>query len=267
MSQKSNPKILKGRGDDMTIKTSLKLIITLALLANVSVTTQVLAREKGDTKKDKESRQIAIDLRFNQRYTEQNQVVKVEDVAKTSPKLVEPEVQPAPVSDPAPPVAADPSPDVATPTPSAPDPAPTPAPVPVTVNVLSMIGTTIPFQNGGMGGGQAIIDANPNGIASTWGGATPYSGTDGLNTHFIGHHWGAFDPVINLSNGGVVSAYDANGQAFNYTIYKISVVDTNGNNVQTGESMYGEITSIGGGERIVLQTCIDETTRRIIFAS
>ena len=52
MSQKSNPKILKGRGDDMTIKTSLKLIITLALLANVSVTTQVLAREKGDTKKD-----------------------------------------------------------------------------------------------------------------------------------------------------------------------------------------------------------------------
>jgi len=136
VSQKSNPKILKGRGDDMTIKTSLKLIITLALLANFSVTTQVLAREKGDTKKDKESRQIAIDLRFNQRYTEQKQVVKVEDVAKTSPKLVEPEVQPAPVSDPAPPVAADPSPDVATPTPSAPDPAPTPAPVPVTVNVL-----------------------------------------------------------------------------------------------------------------------------------
>ena len=31
--------------------------------------------------------------------------------------------------------------------------------------------------------------------------------------------------------------------------------------------MYGEITSTGGGERIVLQTCIDETTRRIVFAS
>ncbi|MDN6198096.1 MAG: sortase, partial [Lactococcus raffinolactis] len=138
---------------------------------------------------------------------------------------------------------------------------------PVTADVLSMIGNSIPFQNGGMGSGQAIIDANPNGMSSTWGGATPYSGTDGLNTHFIGHHWGAFDPVMSLSNGGTVTVFDANGQAFNYSIYKIVVVDTYGNDVNTGASMYGEITSTGGGERIVLQTCIDETTRRIVFAS
>ena len=148
-----------------------------------------------------------------------------------------------------------------------PTPAPAPAPAPVTADVLSMIGNSIPFQNGGMGSGQAIIDANPNGMSSTWGGATPYSGTDGLNTHFIGHHWGAFDPVMSLSNGGTVTVFDANGQAFNYSIYKIVVVDTYGNDVNTGASMYGEITSTGGGERIVLQTCIDETTRRIVFAS
>ena len=194
-------------------------------------------------------------MRFNQRFTDEKNPVKVETNEATVPKLVEPAMQAAPAPAPTP-----------APTPE-PTPAPAPAPAPVTADVLSMIGNSIPFQNGGMGSGQAIIDANPNGISSTWGGATPYSGTDGLNTHFIGHHWGAFDPVMSLSNGGTVTVFDANGQAFNYSIYKIVVVDTYGNDVNTGASMYGEITSTGGGERIVLQTCIDETTRRIVFAS
>jgi hypothetical protein len=233
------------------------LTLAMTFLASLVISTQTLAREKGDPKKDKETRKVDIDLRFNQRFTEKKEVVKVAENNKTTPKLVEPEVQaaPAPAPDPAP----APEPE--------PEPAPAPAPAPVSVDVLSMIGTTIPFQNGGMGSGQAVIDANPNGMASTWGGATPYSGTDGLNTHFIGHHWGAFDPVMSLGNGGTVTVSDANGQAFNYTIYKIVVVDTHGNDVATGASMYGEITSTGGGERIVLQTCIDETTRRIVFAS
>ncbi len=235
------------------------LTLAMTFLASLVISTQTLAREKGDPKKDKETRKVDIDLRFNQRFTEKKEVVKVAENNKTTPKLVEPEVQaaPAPAPDPAP--APEPEPE--------PEPAPAPAPAPVSVDVLSMIGTTIPFQNGGMGSGQAVIDANPNGMASTWGGATPYSGTDGLNTHFIGHHWGAFDPVMSLGNGGTVTVSDANGQAFNYTIYKIVVVDTHGNDVATGASMYGEITSTGGGERIVLQTCIDETTRRIVFAS
>lgn len=233
------------------------LTLAMTFLASLVISTQTLAREKGDPKKDKETRKVDIDLRFNQRFTEKKEVVKVAENNKTTPKLVEPEVQaaPAPAPDPAP----APEPE--------PAPAPAPAPAPVSVDVLSMIGTTIPFQNSGMGSGQAVIDANPNGMASTWGGATPYSGTDGLNTHFIGHHWGAFDPVMSLGNGGTVTVSDANGQAFNYTIYKIVVVDTHGNDVATGASMYGEITSTGGGERIVLQTCIDETTRRIVFAS
>lgn len=241
------------------------LTLAMTFLASLVISTQTLAREKGDPKKDKETRKVDIDLRFNQRFTEKKEVVKVDENNKTTPKLVEPEVQPTPVSDPDPDPTPTPPPD---PTPApAPTPTPTPSPAPVTVDVLSMIGTTIPFQNGGMGGGQAIIDANPNGMSSTWGGATPYSGTDGLNTHFIGHHWGAFDPVMSLGNGGTVTVYDANGQAFNYAIYKIVVVDTYGNDVNTGASMYGEITSTGGGERIVLQTCIDETTRRIVFAA
>ena len=247
---------MKACGNDMKNKKMLKIItLSLTFWASFVVSTQTLAREKGDPKNDKETRKVDIDLRFNQRFTDEKNPVKVETNEATVPKLVEPAMQAAPAPAPTP-----------APTPE-PTPAPAPAPAPATADVLSMIGNSIPFQNGGMGSGQAIIDANPNGMSSTWGGATPYSGTDGLNTHFIGHHWGAFDPVMSLSNGGTVTVFDANGQAFNYSIYKIVVVDTYGNDVNTGASMYGEITSTGGGERIVLQTCIDETTRRIVFAS
>ena len=247
---------MKACGNDMKNKKMLKIItLSLTFWASFVVSTQTLAREKGDPKNDKETRKVDIDLRFNQRFTDEKNPVKVETNEATVPKLVEPAMQAAPAPAPTP-----------APTPE-PTPAPAPAPAPVTADVLSMIGNSIPFQNGGMGSGQAIIDANPNGMSSTWCGATPYSGTDGLNTHFIGHHWGAFDPVMSLSNGGTVTVFDANGQAFNYSIYKIIVVDTYGNDVNTGASMYGEITSTGGGERIVLQTCIDETTRRIVFAS
>ena len=243
---------MKACGNDMKNKKMLKIItLSLTFWASFVVSTQTLASEKGDPKNDKETRKVDIDLRFNQRFTDEKNPVKVETNEATVPKLVEPAMQAAPAPAPTP----------------EPTPAPAPAPAPVTADVLSMIGNSIPFQNGGMGSGQAIIDANPNGMSSTWGGATPYSGTDGLNTHFIGHHWGAFDPVMSLSNGGTVTVFDANGQAFNYSIYKIIVVDTYGNDVNTGASMYGEITSTGGGERIVLQTCIDETTRRIVFAS
>jgi hypothetical protein len=236
---------------------------------------QALAREKGGTTKDKETRKIDIDLRFNQRYTT-DAPASNPNSAYSTPKLVNPAIQPQPAaaaptdtdtqeapttasSTPAPAPEPDPAPT--------PDPTPAPAPAPAVTQTLSFLGSAIPYQNGGMANGQAIIDANPNGTSSTWGGATPYSGTDGLNTHFIGHHWGAFDSVLSLGNGGVVTVYDSNGQAYNYTIYKISVVDVNGNDTTTGASLYGEITSLGGGERIVLQTCIDDTTRRIVFAS
>ena len=147
----------------------------------------------------------------------------------------------------------------ATPTPP---PASTPSYAATTIYVS---GKVIPYKNGGMANGQAIIDSNPPGIASTWGGMTPFSGTDGLNTHFIGHHWGAFDPFINLQVGQTVTITDTSGKAFTYKVRTINVVNTSAVDTTTGRSLYGEITSTGGGERVVFQTCIDETTRRILF--
>lgn len=235
-------------------------IITILLFCTMPTQTIFASAEKGNPSKKQETQNIDIDLRISQRFTEEKKVATEAKTEKNDPKLVQPAAQPAPTE----------QADSTTASQSAvdPEPAPEPQQAPqLTPNILSFLGSSVPYQNGGMGSGQAIIDANPNGTASTWGGATPFSGTDGLNTHFIGHHWGAFDGVLSLANGSVITVFDSNGTPFNYSVYNVATVDQAGNDVNTGYSLYGEITSVGGGERIVLQTCIDETTRRIIFAA
>jgi hypothetical protein len=252
---------MKGENNGMRIEKILKLITVSSLVLVCLLShSQSLAREKGDVTKDKETVKIDIDLRFNQRATTKTAEVTKTKVTSVSPTLIEPVVQPQPVVVPP---ASSTSESEAVPAESV----SVSEPAPVVVNALNILGNMIVFQNGGMANGQAVIDADPKGTASTWGGATPYSGTDGLNTHFIGHHWGAFDSVLTLNTGGIVTVYGADSQAYQYTIYKIAVVDSNGKDTTSGASLYGEITSLGGGERIVLQTCIDETTRRIVFAS
>ncbi|SKA06821.1 Sortase family protein [Pilibacter termitis] len=137
----------------------------------------------------------------------------------------------------------------------------------VQANTIYVSGQAISYQNGGMANGQAIIDSDPNHLASTWGGASPFSGTDGLNTHFIGHHWGAFDPFIDLSVGGKITITDGNATPFIYQVNKTAIVDTTARDVATGKNLYSEITSTGGGERVVFQTCTSETERKILFAN
>lgn len=134
-----------------------------------------------------------------------------------------------------------------------------------TKETIYMEATAVRYEEGGEANGQAIIDGNPNGVASTWGGITPFSGTDGMNTHFIGHHWGAFDPVITLDVGDKVIVTDENNNDFSYIVQRIAIVTTDAVDVQTGQNLFSEITSIGGGERIVLQTCTSETQRKICF--
>jgi hypothetical protein len=126
--------------------------------------------------------------------------------------------------------------------------------------------SAIPYENGGIARGQQIIDSNPSGIASTWGGKTPFSGTDGMNTHFIGHHWGAFDCMIPLGVGDKITITGDDAKPFTYKVEKRVVVDTHAIDVKTGKNYYSEIVSTGGGERITVQTCTSETERVILFA-
>lgn len=123
---------------------------------------------------------------------------------------------------------------------------------------LTMNGTVIPYQNGGQGAGQSIIDANPNGVASTWGGAAVQSGDDGQNTHFIGHNPGIFSAVFSLSLGSQIVVTDAAGTPTTYTVQSLIQLDDYGNEVGTGTNYFDFVTGSGGDERISLQSCIND---------
>lgn len=130
---------------------------------------------------------------------------------------------------------------------------------------LSFAGTTISYQNGGSNG-QAVIDANPYGMASTFGGSAVQSGSDNMNTHFIGHNPGVFAPVFNLGNGSQIIVTDASGTPTTYTVKQIIQVDDYGFGINDSVDYYDTIIGNGGGERITLQTCITDTENLIVIA-
>lgn len=125
-------------------------------------------------------------------------------------------------------------------------------------------GAAIPYQNGGQGSGQSIIDSNPYGTVSTWGGAAAQSGSDGMNTHFIGHNPGIFSSIMGLGSGSQVVVTDGNGTATTYTVSTVLNVDDSAH--ANGKNYWSLITGTGGGERVTLQTCINDSTNRIVIA-
>lgn len=131
---------------------------------------------------------------------------------------------------------------------------------------INMLGRTINYQNGGTGAGQSIIDSNPNGVASTWGGSAVQSGNDGLNTHFIGHNPGIFDVVFSLTSGDTVTITDSLGQPTVYTVRTILNLDDYGTNIADGTSYWDTVIGTGGGERVTFQTCINDSTNLIVIA-
>lgn len=131
---------------------------------------------------------------------------------------------------------------------------------------MYLAGTAIPYQNGGQGSGQSIIDSNPNGTISTWGGAAVQSGTDGLNTHFIGHNPGIFSAIFSLGSGSQIVVTDSNGTPTTYTVSSIFQVDDSAVGISDGVNYWSTITGSGGGERITLQACVNDTVNLIVVA-
>lgn len=131
---------------------------------------------------------------------------------------------------------------------------------------LTLAGQAIAYQNGGQGSGQSIIDANPSGVASTWGGAATQSGDDGLNTHFIGHNPGAFSAIFNLGSGSPIVVTDGNGTPTTYTVRSVFQVNDYGEEVGTGTDYWDLIVGSGGGERITLQSCINDDINLVVIA-
>lgn len=134
-------------------------------------------------------------------------------------------------------------------------------------NSLYIAGAQIPYQNGGQGAGQAIIDNNPYGTASTWGGAPIQAGNDGQNTHIIGHTPGLFSVLFSVGIGSTVVVTDSAGVPTTYVVNNILHLDDSGFELGTGADYWDVTVGTGGGERITLQTCISDTENLIVLAS
>lgn len=132
-------------------------------------------------------------------------------------------------------------------------------------NMLQIAGSYIPYSNAGQGSGQAVIDAD-HGAAATWGGASVQSGNDGMNTHIIGHNPGAFNVLFSLGVGSTIEVSDASGQISTYTVQNIVTVDDSAYGLD-GTDYWDQITGTGGGERLTLQTCINDFQNLIVFAA
>lgn len=141
----------------------------------------------------------------------------------------------------------------------------TPTQQSIQANQLNINGQFISYTNAGQGNGQAIIDADHNQVA-TWGGASVQSGEDGSNTHFIGHNPGIFNVLFSVSTGATIAVSDENNTVTNYTVNQIVTVNDSATGTD-GVNYWDQITSTSGGERITLQTCINDDYNLIIFAS
>lgn len=127
-------------------------------------------------------------------------------------------------------------------------------------------GIAIPYQNAGQASGQQVIDSQPNMIA-TWGGAAVQSGSDGANTHFIGHNPGIFSVLFSLSGGSQIVVTDESGTPTYYIVNQIVQVDDYAVGVADGQSYTDQILGSDGGERITLQTCVNDAINLIVIAS
>lgn len=137
---------------------------------------------------------------------------------------------------------------------------------PVATNALIIAGITIPYQNGGQGAGQSIIDSNAYGTVSTWGGAPVQSSSDGMNTHFIGHNPGIFSILFSIGVGNTIVTTDSTGQTATYIVNNILRVDDYANDLSTNVNHWDLTVGTSGGERITLQTCISDTENLIVLA-
>lgn len=127
-------------------------------------------------------------------------------------------------------------------------------------------GVHIPYQNRGQASGQAIIDGNPHGTASTWGGAAVQSGSDGLSTHFIGHNPGIFASIFQLGIGSTVIVTDSDGTPHTYTVNQLYQVDDYAVELGTGRELWNLITGSSNGEQVVFQACINDHVNLIVIA-
>lgn len=125
-------------------------------------------------------------------------------------------------------------------------------------SVLRFAGSTVPFiQYGG-------ASAAPSSGAGAWMGNGNVS--DGAPTHFIGHNPGDFAGVMGLSVGSAITVVDGSGNERTYTVYEVIDVTDDGYNANDPSDDVFPRMLYAGGERISLQTCINDSVNRCVLA-
>lgn len=125
-------------------------------------------------------------------------------------------------------------------------------------SVLRFVGSTVPFiQYGG-------ASAAPSSGAGAWMGNGNVS--DGAPTHFIGHNPGDFSGVMGLSVGSAITVVDGSGNERTYTVYEVIDVTDDGYNANDPSDDVFPRMLYAGGERISLQTCINDSVNRCVLA-
>lgn len=125
-------------------------------------------------------------------------------------------------------------------------------------SVLRFAGSTVPFiQYGG-------ASAAPSSGAGAWMGNGNVS--DGAPTHFIGHNPGDFAGVMGLSVGSAITVVDGSGNERTYTVYEVIDVTDDGYNTNDPSDDVFPRMLYAGGERISLQTCINDSVNRCVLA-
>jgi|GEM_PF-5934436 len=128
---------------------------------------------------------------------------------------------------------------------------------------ISFLNLTTPI----IEGDRTLLDAPNGNIAATWGGATQLSVNDGLSTHIIGHDgYYNFNAVKQLKIGDPITIVDSNQKTKVYYVYRVASVNDQAHDLTTGQNLFSNIVNPNQGEQIVLQTCITDTTNRIVWA-
>lgn len=129
---------------------------------------------------------------------------------------------------------------------------------PTETSILRFAGSTVPFiQYGG-------ASAAPSSGAGAWMGNGNVS--DGAPTHFIGHNPGDFAGVMGLSVGSAITVVDGSGNERTYTVYEVIDVTDDGYNANDPSDDVFPRMLYAGGERISLQTCINDSVNRCVLA-
>ncbi len=126
------------------------------------------------------------------------------------------------------------------------------------ISMVSFLGQNIPFID------STGADEAPATGSGTWVGSGDVN--DGKPTYFIGHNPGDFSGVLNLDIGAAITIFDNNGNKKIYHVVELIDIDDYGDNLNVSGDNITDRVLYANEEQIALQTCLSDSTNRVVLA-